>query len=297
MAVAAALGALVPVGSEAAPASQVRSAPGTGAAAGSAQAMEAAETVARLPQPKPDAFETREAEPPPDPSEAGEATPVAGSRAALPRRKPETVPAAAPSPDDLFAAAPPEATAGQPARPRLCAIEGAEIERVAQPKPDIAACQVPVPVEVAALSVPQGVDLRPDAVLACAMASDFAGWVREVVAPAAVRYLGAPLAGVRIAASYHCRRRNNQPTGKYSEHATGGAIDISAFRLGDGRLVTIADGWKGKGDEKAFLQHVREEACARFLTVLSPDGDAYHQDHMHLDQGCHGKTCTYRICS
>ena len=117
-----------------------------------------------------------------------------------------------------------------------------------------------------------------------------------MVAPAALTYLGSELKGLRIASSFQCRRRNNLSSGKISEHAKGNAIDISAFRLADGRTVTVADGWKAQGTEKEFLLHVRKAACDRFLTVLSPEGDGYHQDHLHLDQGCHGKTCTYRIC-
>ena len=29
----------------------------------------------------------------------------------------------------------------------------------------------------------------------------------------------------------------------------------------------------------------------------NPKGmDEYHRNHLHFDLGCHGKTCTYRIC-
>ena len=215
-----------------------------------------------------------------------EASPA--GRQAEPVAKPET--------DDLFARAAPDLPEGRPQQPVACSFDGAEIERVEQPAPDIPACQIPVPVEISALSEPQAIDLKPNATLDCALASSFSGWVRDVVAPAARSYLGSDLKGLRVASSFQCRRRNNLSSGKISEHAKGNAVDVSAFRLADGRIVTVADGWKTKGKEKAFLMHVRKEACDRFLTVLSPEGDAYHQDHMHLDQGCHGKTCTYRIC-
>ncbi|WP_321339154.1 extensin family protein [Breoghania sp.] len=208
----------------------------------------------------------------------------------LPPPKPEKA-------DDLFARAAPDAPDGQPERPVVCTLTGAVTERAGQPLPDVPACQIPVPVEVSAVGEGGDIALTPAATLDCALAGSFAAWMREVVAPAALEHLGFPVSGVRIAASFHCRRRNNLPDGKLSEHAKGNAVDISAFRLADGREVSVEEGWKGEGAEKAFLLSVRKAACDRFLTVLSPEGDAYHQDHLHLDQGCHGKTCTYRICS
>ena len=35
--------------------------------------------------------------------------------------------------------------------------------------------------------------------------------------------------------------------------------------------------------ERAFLHAVHDGACAQFTTVLSPDYDANHRDHFHLD--------------
>ncbi|WP_321502296.1 extensin family protein [Breoghania sp.] len=207
----------------------------------------------------------------------------------LPPPKPERA-------DDVFARARPDVREGKPDRPVACTFDGAVMKRAAQPLPDVPACQIPVPVALSAVGDEGEIALTPSATLDCALAASYASWMSEVVAPAALAHLGSRVESVQVAASFHCRRRNNLPNGKLSEHATGNAIDISAFRLADGRQVSVEEGWKGDGAEKAFLLVVRKAACDRFLTVLSPEGDAYHQDHLHLDQGCHGKTCTYRIC-
>ncbi|WP_162901616.1 extensin family protein [Breoghania sp. L-A4] len=178
----------------------------------------------------------------------------------------------------------------------VCRIINARVERMDQPEPGDLSCQVPRPVALKDMGKDSVVTFSPQAVLDCEMAETVAAWVREVVRPAVREIFGTSLKQLRVASSFVCRRRNNLPDGKLSEHGRGNAIDISAFTLGDGRVVTVKAGWHGEADERKFLAQVRKQACDRFTTVLSPDGDAYHQDHLHLDVGCHGKTCTYRIC-
>ena len=49
--------------------------------------------------------------------------------------------------------------------------------------------------------------------------------------------------------------------------------------------------WGGEGaegDEAAFLRRVRDGACGIFGTVLSPDYNEAHRDHLHLDQAARG---------
>ena len=40
--------------------------------------------------------------------------------------------------------------------------------------------------------------------------------------------------------------------------------------------------------EARFLRRARDEACTVFGTVLSPDYNAAHADHLHLDQAARG---------
>ena len=49
-------------------------------------------------------------------------------------------------------------------------------------------------------------------------------------------------------------------------------------------------------DDQNIIHFTHDAACTYFMTVLGPDADKFHQNHFHVDLGCHGKTCTYRIC-
>ncbi len=140
------------------------------------------------------------------------------------------------------------------------------------------------------------VALRPPALLRCPMVPQVERWVALTVEPAARAYLGAPLAELRVAASYSCRPMNNVEGATLSEHGHANAIDISAFVLADGRKITVEDGWRGSEREQRFLRVVHHGACSEFTTVLGPDHDALHRDHFHLDLARHGADGLSRIC-
>jgi hypothetical protein len=124
--------------------------------------------------------------------------------------------------------------------------------------------------------------LRPNQpVSTCAAAAGMVLWHREVVQPAAMRHLGQRVAALEHMGTTNCRRIAGRST--MSEHATGNAFDISAFRLASGRRITLIGGWEGKADEQAFLRAVRDGACDIFGTTLSPDFNAAHRDHFHFD--------------
>lgn len=127
----------------------------------------------------------------------------------------------------------------------------------------------------------------------CPVAAGFALWLQRGVRPAAEELLGSPVARIEHLGAYSCRRLYGRDSGAWSEHATGNAIDIGGFVLEDGRRITVLGGWNGgEGDravaEAAFLRRVRDDACAIFGTVLSPDYNAAHADHFHLDQAARG---------
>lgn len=141
------------------------------------------------------------------------------------------------------------------------------------------------------------VSLKPAAILRCPMIPAVDRWVTQVVDPAARSYFGLPVSDLKVAASYGCRPINHQSGARLSEHGHANAIDISAFHLPNGRVVTVKSGWFG-GDERerAFLRAVHRGACDTFTTVLGPYADAYHRDHFHLDLARHGRDGTYRVC-
>lgn len=136
---------------------------------------------------------------------------------------------------------------------------------------------------------------RPET-LNCPMTSALDGWLWHSVQPSALKTFGVPVIEVRTMGAYNCRTRNNRPGARLSEHAFGNALDVAAFRLADGREITVLGGWRGEPDEQAFLREVHRGACDIFSTVIGPDGDRHHQDHFHLDLARHNAQGTHRHC-
>ena len=120
----------------------------------------------------------------------------------------------------------------------------------------------------------------------CGEARAFAGWVRGAVAPAAYQMLGSELASVTSFGSYACRNviGSAANAGKRSGHAIANAIDIGGFTLKDGRRITILNDWRSADPAtQQFLRTIHASACKRFGTVLSPDYNAAHANHLHLE--------------
>jgi hypothetical protein len=123
----------------------------------------------------------------------------------------------------------------------------------------------------------------------CPLANTFAGWARFGVDRAARQILGSPLVKIETMGSYNCR--NVAGSAKRSAHATANAIDVSGFVLADGRRITVRDDWHGGSpSERRFLQVIHASACKRFGTVLSPDYNAAHHDHFHVEMSS-GEFC------
>lgn len=119
----------------------------------------------------------------------------------------------------------------------------------------------------------------------CGQARAFAAWARNGVAPAAYQILGSELSRILTMGSYACRNTiGTKGPGRRSGHALANAIDVSAFELKDGRRISILADWRNEDPRvRLFLETVRKSACRRFGTVLSPDYNAAHKDHLHLE--------------
>jgi hypothetical protein len=142
----------------------------------------------------------------------------------------------------------------------------------------------------------RSIRFRPDDLgTACPVAAALAVWEWNVVQPAAQRHFGARVTRIDHYGSYSCRRMYGRTGGSWSEHATANAIDVAGFRLSDGKRITVIHDWKRGGADAAFLREVRDGACRLFATVLSPDYNAAHRDHLHLDQANRGAT-GWRAC-
>jgi hypothetical protein len=130
--------------------------------------------------------------------------------------------------------------------------------------------------------------------VSCPVAIALAKWEWDVVQPAAQARFGSAATRIEHFGSYNCRRLYGRDSGSWSEHATADAIDVAGFRLADGTHITVARDWKD-GTKGAFLRDVRDGACRLFSTTLSPDYNAAHADHLHLDAANRG-AMGWRAC-
>lgn len=124
--------------------------------------------------------------------------------------------------------------------------------------------------------------------VSCPVAASLALWEWNDLQPAARALLGAEVVAIDHLGSYNCRRINGRSSSDWSEHARANAVDIAGFRLSDGRGISVLRDWRDKGPVGRFLHQVRDGACALFATTLSPDYNAAHADHFHLDQAYRG---------
>lgn len=173
---------------------------------------------------------------------------------------------------------------------RLKTIPGNNIEaadpKLAQGEP---ACRVSEPVVVKALALrasgkAQIVAFEPPVTLGCAMAKAVADWLGDSVQPLARGHFDNDLTSLRVGGGHECRRRNRASAGPVSEHATGKALDIFAFRIGEGKTAVQVAVEKPMGlAQNSFLTAVRQSACGAFMTALGPGSDAAHANHLHVD--------------
>lgn len=137
-----------------------------------------------------------------------------------------------------------------------------------------------------------GGDVTPlagaDSVMQCPLALRYVIWDRQVLRPAA-RALGSAPASVQSYGTYSCRRiyGSTESADRPSEHARANALDVGGVVLKDGRTISVLEGWDGQGPNgpaaATFLRRLRDGACQVFSTVLTPDYNAAHANHLHLD--------------
>ncbi len=124
--------------------------------------------------------------------------------------------------------------------------------------------------------------LRPEETR-CAVAARLYLWERNVVQPEAQRTFHEPVVEITHFGSYSCRLIRHGAT--MSEHATANAFDISGFRLKSGKVISVLKDWRSSGAASSFLHRVHDGLCQSFNLTLSPDYNADHKDHFHVDMG------------
>ncbi len=159
-----------------------------------------------------------------------------------------------------------------------------------QTKPNKLGCGMPQPVTVT--KGPTGIVHSPPLVIDCSLAQELPK-IEAILQEEARAELGAELRKVQNLGSYACRKSNGPATRAWagravmSEHAFGLAIDMNAFGPAKGRAVTVLKDW-GKDDGRGrFLSHLRRRLKAETAVthVVTPDYNAAHRDHLHVDRG------------
>jgi hypothetical protein len=174
-----------------------------------------------------------------------------------------------------------EAAVADPARCRAV-LTGGGVRFVEEPDRVAGDCATRNTVRLQAPAVP----LAPAApVMTCPTALAYAFWTRHSVQPAARAEFGEAVARLEHYGTYACRNLYGRATGARSQHAFANAVDVAAFRMESGRRVSVLDDFGDPGPEGRFLRRVRDGACPWFRAVLSPDYNAAHRDHFHLDRG------------
>jgi hypothetical protein len=225
----------------------------------------------------------------------------AGSAAAVPLPKPRPAQAPAASPGRAGAEeAPPNADkpaiapAAPVPQPSACRLALTEAIAIAPSIPDIhgpGGCGGEDLVRLEAVVLPDKhqVAVKPAAILRCTMASAVADWVRADMTGLA-KTLGSVITDLDNFDSFECRGRNRIAGAPLSEHGRANALDVRAFKLANGRSISLTD----RDVPRELREAVLHSVCARFSTVLGPGSEWYHEDHIHLD--LMERHNNYRIC-
>jgi hypothetical protein len=219
--------------------------------------------------------------------------------AAVPLPKPRPAEAPVAEPETPAAAKPAPAETGKAAEqaaPALSACRLALTEEIAiAPSiPDIhgpGGCGGDDLVRLEAIVLPDKhrVAVTPAATLRCTMATAIADWIRTDVTSLAAG-LGTEPVVLDNFDSYECRGFNRIAGAHLSEHGRANALDVRAIKLSNGQSIGLTDRTVSRDLRETVLHSV----CARFMTVLGPGSDWYHEDHIHLD--LMERHNNYRIC-
>ncbi|WP_051960361.1 extensin family protein [Devosia riboflavina] len=240
-----------------------------------AEVKEEAETPPPLPKPRPEGLGEE-----PEPEEPVEAP---GPEAA-PEPEPEPVKEETVVDDRIY----------QTACPAV--ISGAVVAKMLPPIAE-GVCMAQSPLEVTALNLNgKAVKLTSPIQTNCEMATALVDWAGDVDAYAKAA-MDSELVALQTGTSYMCRARVGGAEQFTSEHGFANAVDVVGFALADGRSIAVKEDWlPATTPEAKLLRQSHGAACGKFTTVLGPEANADHEDHLHLDLGCHGQTCTAQIC-
>jgi hypothetical protein len=120
-------------------------------------------------------------------------------------------------------------------------------------------CDVPVVVRLSGLGSNPKLVFDPPIEANCRLMAGLHQWIKTTLQPEARRTLRSPVSRIVGASAFACRNVYALPTGNLSQHAFANAIDIGAFELTDGRMLTVLHGW---GPTRRDLAEVRKRSQA-----------------------------------
>lgn len=176
-------------------------------------------------------------------------------------------------------------------QPAYCraALATAQLEVTPVPDRETAdGCRLEDVVRVSAAGSETGLRFNASFLASCPLAVAYAMFERHALQPLARKHFGQEVTQLHHLGSYACR--NVRGGSRPSEHASANALDIAAVTLADGRRISLSGHWRDRqaaasDPEALFLRELRDGACRFFRTVLGPDYNAAHADHLHLDMG------------
>jgi hypothetical protein len=175
-----------------------------------------------------------------------------------------------------------------------------------------AQCGAPAPILLRRVA---GVEITPPTIVNCRVAAKLHEWIETKLQPLAESVLGGGITRIVSASGYSCRQRFGNTSGKQSEHSYANAFDVAAFTTKDDRTIDFLSAWgptvrdlraqaqepaqadiaggdarpltdageEAKAQKSLFLRKVHESACGIFTTVLGPEANEAHRNHLHLD--------------
>ena len=129
-----------------------------------------------------------------------------------------------------------------------------------------------------------GSKLKNAPLMSCSLAEVVAEWEKEVLQPAALEHLVKGVRRIQHLGTYNCRKVRGSVR-RMSQHACANAIDVSGFVLDDGARVSVERDWPREDAKGRFLRALKQPTCDAFNVTLTPDKDARHKNHFHLDVG------------
>jgi len=139
---------------------------------------------------------------------------------------------------------------------------------------------------------PTGIVYSPALEIDCSFASELPK-VEAILQEEAKAALGSEIKKIETLGSYACRASKGPLTTAYggkgilSEHAFGLAFDLKTLTTKKGDVVTVSKDW-GKATKKGdFLAPLRRRLLdeTEITHVITPDYNAAHRDHLHIDRG------------